>query len=331
VKVSHMDSLNAALTPALSQREREPVTAITTDSLARRFGQTRAVDGLTWDVPAGSVYGLVGPDGAGKTTTLRLLAGLLRPDSGAARVLGVDVARGPEAVKPHIGYVPQRFSLAGDLTIAENLAFFADAYGVPRAEREERSRLLLALSGLAPFTGRLAEHLSGGMRQKLALMCALVHRPRLLLMDEPTTGVDPLSRRDLWQLLHRLNRDGLTVLVSTPYMDEAARCHRVAFMGGGRLLAEGAPADLRARLQGRVVAVRAWPVPAARAAAVSLPGVRSVQVLGDRLHLLLDRPDLPHDAIRHHLAAAGATVDLIAPASPAMEDVFVAPAAETAA
>jgi ABC-2 type transport system ATP-binding protein len=172
--------------------------------------------------------------------------------------------------------------------------------------------------------GRLAEHLSGGMRQKLAVICALLHRPRLLLMDEPTTGIDPLSRRDLWQLLHRLNRDGLTVLVSTPYMDEASRCHRVAIVDRGRLLTEGTPAELRGRLTGRVVAVRAWPVPLARAAAIALPGVRSVQVLGDGLHLLLDRPDLALDAVRAHLTAAGAQVETVAPATPAMEDVFVA-------
>src|SRR5919198_2255902 len=182
--------------------------------LTRRFGNTVAVDGLTWRVPAGSVCGLVGPDGAGKTTTLRLLAGLLRPDDGRAWVAGVDVGRDPEGVKPLIGYIPQRFSLAGDLTIAENVAFFADAYGVSRAEREVRARELLALTGLSAFTARLVEHLSGGMRRKLSLVCALIHRPPVLLMDEPTTGVDPLSRRDLWQLLHRLNRDGLSIVLS---------------------------------------------------------------------------------------------------------------------
>jgi ABC-2 type transport system ATP-binding protein len=298
--------------------------AVQTVSLTKRFGSTAAVDGLTWDVPAGSVCGLVGPDGAGKTTTLRLLAGLLRPDAGEALVAGLDVGRDPERVKPHIGYVPQRFSLGGDLTIAENVAFFADAYGVPRAARDARASELLALTGLGPFTGRLAEHLSGGMRQKLSLICALLHRPRVLLMDEPTTGVDPPSRRDFWQLLHRLNREGLTVVLSTPYMDEAARCHRVAFLDHGRLLAEGRPADLRDRLRGRVVALRAAPVPAARAAAASLPGVRSVQVLGDRLHLLLDRPDLPLDAIRTRIVQSGVQVDSLTPAMPAMEDVFVA-------
>ena len=302
--------------------------AVRTEGLMRRFGPTVAVDGLSWHVPAGSVTGLVGPDGAGKTTTMRLLAGLLRPHGGQLSVAGIDVARDPEGVKPHIGYVPQRFSLCGDLTIGENIAFFADAYGVSRADREARSRELLALTSLAPFTGRLAEHLSGGMRQKLSLICALIHRPRLLLLDEPTTGVDPLSRRDLWQLLHRLNRGGLTIVLSTPYMDEASRCHRVAFMDGGRLLAEGTPGELRDRLEGRVLALHATPVPAARAAAVALPEVRSVQILGDRLHLLLAQPDaqpeVQLESLRRHIAAAGVQVQDLAPTAPAMEDVFVA-------
>lgn len=297
---------------------------VQTTNLTRRFGETVAVDALTWEVPSESVCGLVGPDGAGKTTALRLLAGLLPPNAGEARVAGLDVVRDPEQVKPHIGYVPQRFALYGDLTIAENIAFFADAYGVPRVERAARARELLTLTGLSAFTGRLAEHLSGGMRQKLSLICALIHQPGVLLMDEPTTGVDPLSRRDLWQLLHRLNREGLSIVLSTSSMDEAARCHRVAFMDRGRLLAEGAPADLRDRLRGRVVALHASPVPAARTAAASIPGVRSVQILGDRLHLLLDRPDLPLDDLRARIAGAGVQVDALTPTTPAMEDVYVA-------
>jgi ABC-2 type transport system ATP-binding protein len=319
-------TLMTASAPAVSGDLAEaPATfAVRTAGLTRRFGPTVAVDGLTWDVPAGNVSGLVGPDGAGKTTTLRLLAGLLRPDGGRVVVAGVDVGRDPEAVKPRIGYIPQRFSLPGDLTIAESIAFFADAYGVPRGEREERARELLALTGLSAFTGRLAEHLSGGMRQKLSLICALIHRPPVLLMDEPTTGVDPLSRRDLWRLLHRLNREGLSIVLSTPYMDEAARCHRVAFMDQGRVLAESTPAELRRRLEGRVLALRATPIPAARAAAVALPGVQSVQILGDRLHLLLDRPDAPLDTIRQRIAAAGVAVESLTPAAPAMDDVFVA-------
>jgi ABC-2 type transport system ATP-binding protein len=297
---------------------------VATRGLTRRFGATVAVDDLTWSVSAGSVYGLVGPDGAGKTTTMRLLAGLLSPTSGSVQAAGVDVRRDPEGVKPHIGYVPQRFSLAGDLTIGENIAFFADAYGVPKAERVARSRELLELTGLERFTGRLAEHLSGGMRQKLSLICALIHRPRLLLLDEPTTGVDPLSRRDLWHLLHRLNRDGLTIVLSTPYMDEAARCHRVAFLSGGRLLAEGTPQELRERFAGRVLSLRASPVPAARAAAMTLPEVRSVQVLGDRLHLLLDKAGVPLERIRGPIQGAGVQVESLDEAEPVMEDVFVA-------
>jgi ABC-2 type transport system ATP-binding protein len=305
--------------------------AVLVRGLTKRFGATVAVDDLTWSVPAGSVYGLVGPDGAGKTTTLRLLAGLMTPTTGSVRAAGIDVGHDPEGVKPLIGYVPQRFSLCGDLTIGENIQFFAEAYGVPRAQREARSKELLTLTGLERFTGRLAEHLSGGMRQKLSLICALVHRPRLLLLDEPTTGVDPLSRRDLWRLLHRLNRDGLTIMLSTPYMDEAARCHRVAFLSAGRLLAEGTPGELRERFAGRVLALRASPVPAARAAAMALPEVRSVQVLGDRLHLLLDRAGVSLEDVRGPMTRAGVQIASLEPAEPVMEDVFVALATDQAA
>ncbi|MBI3971410.1 MAG: ABC transporter ATP-binding protein [Chloroflexi bacterium] len=297
--------------------------AIATAGLTRRYGETIAVDGLTWTVPAGTICGLVGPDGAGKTTTIRLLCGLIPPDAGAARVAGVDVVRQPERVKPLVGYVAQRFAIYGDLTIAENLRFFADAYGVSAAEREARSRELLALTRLSEFTGRLADHLSGGMRQKLSLACALLHRPAVLFLDEPTTGVDPVSRRDLWALLHRLNGDGLTIAMSTPYMDEASRCHDVAFLSRGRLLAGGTPQALRDRLAGRVLALRATPLPAARPAAAAAPGVRSVQVLGDRLHLLLDTPDVDPDTIRAHVTRAGVHVHSLALATPAMEDVFV--------
>ncbi|HET7768966.1 MAG TPA: ABC transporter ATP-binding protein [Chloroflexota bacterium] len=222
--------------------------AVDTRGLQKRFGQLHAVADLALRVPRGAVFGLVGPDGAGKTTTLRLLAGIMSPDGGTAVVAGHEVRRDPEAVKRRVGYLAQRFALYGDLTIAENLRFFADVYGVPAAARREREAELLALTQLTPFTGRLAEHLSGGMRQKLGLACALIHRPQLLLLDEPTSGVDPPARRDLWRLLHRLNRDGLTVLVATPYMDEAARCHQIGLVDRGRVLASGAPPEIAAAL-----------------------------------------------------------------------------------
>ncbi|HEU5315485.1 MAG TPA: ABC transporter ATP-binding protein [Chloroflexota bacterium] len=222
--------------------------AVVAAGLRKRFGPVDAVDGLGLGVPRGAVYGLVGPDGAGKTTTLRLLCGIVGADAGEMRVAGCDVRRDPERVKRRVGYLAQRFALYGDLTVGENIRFFADVYGVPRAAREARTAELLTLTQLAPFTGRLAEYLSGGMRQKLGLVCALIHRPEVLFLDEPTSGVDPPARRDLWRLLHRLNREGLTLVVATPYMDEAVRCHVVGFMQRGRLLAEGPPAALAARL-----------------------------------------------------------------------------------
>src|SRR5687768_4693162 len=219
---------------------RDMQEAITTTNLTRSFGAVPAVAGLTISVPAGRIYGLVGPDGAGKTTTLRLLCGALVPDGGQATVMGIDVARDPEGVRRRIGYMPQRFSLYGDLSVRENMRFFADVYGVPRAEQGALMERLLAFSRLGPFQQRRADVLSGGMKQKLALACALIHRPTVLMLDEPTTGVDPVSRREFWDILRdAVDRDGMTVLVSTPYMDEADRCHAVGFMRAGRLMASG--------------------------------------------------------------------------------------------
>src|SRR6266545_1958156 len=253
--------------------------AIVTTGLTRSFGSIHAVDGLSMSVPAGRIYGLVGPDGAGKTTTLRILCGALLPDAGQAIVAGVDVARDPEGVRRRIGYMPQRFSLYGDLTVAENMRFFADIYGVPRAEQGALMERLLAFSRLGPFQNRRAEALSGGMKQKLALACALIHRPEVLMLDEPTTGVDPVSRREFWDILRdAVNRDGMTVLVSTPYMDEADRCHYVGFMRAGKLMASGTPRDLQKLVPGVVLEVHARPLHEAQAALQRIAGVRDVQI-----------------------------------------------------
>ncbi len=234
--------------------------AIETIDLTRSFGAVRAVDGLDLRVPASRIYGLVGPDGAGKTTTLRILCGALLPDSGQARVAGVDVVRNPEEVRRHLGYMPQRFSLYGDLTVRENIRFFADIYRVPRAEQAALTARLLEFSRLGPFQDRRADALSGGMKQKLALACTLIHRPRVLLLDEPTTGVDPVARREFWDILRdAVNQDGMTVLVSTPYMDEADRCHIVGFMRGGKILASDTPRNLQRLIPGVVLEVQATP------------------------------------------------------------------------
>ncbi len=297
--------------------------AIITTELARSFGPIRAVAGLNMRVPAGRIYGLVGPDGAGKTTALRLLCGVLRPDGGQATVMGVDVARDPEGVRRRIGYMPQRFSLYGDLTVRENLVFFAEVYGVSRAARGPLLDRLLAFSRLGPFQGRRAEALSGGMKQKLALACTLIHRPDVLMLDEPTTGVDPVSRREFWDILREaVIQDGMTVLVSTPYMDEADRCHAVGFMRAGALMASGTPRELQALVPGVVLEVQAQPYHAAQELLRALPGVRGVQVFGDRLHVIADGP-LPEEALRGQLAGAQITLAGIRQIQPTMEEVFM--------
>src|SRR5262245_42349095 len=280
--------------------------AIETTGLTRSFGAVRAVDGLELRAPAGRIYGLVGPDGAGKTTTLRILCGALRPDGGRASVAGIDGVKDPEEVRRHLGYMPQRFSLYGDLTVRENIRFFADVYRVPRAEQAALTARLLEFSRLAHFQDRRADALSGGMKQKLALACTLIHRPRVLLLDEPTTGVDPVARREFWDILRdAVNQDGMTVLVSTPYMDEADRCHIVGFMRDGKILASDTPRNLQKLIPGVVLEVQAAPRHQAEQALRGMAGVRDVQVFGDRLHAVAAAA--PDEAdLRAQLAAAGA-------------------------
>ncbi|MEN9936691.1 MAG: hypothetical protein RLZZ387_3270 [Chloroflexota bacterium] len=297
--------------------------AIETVDLARSFGGVRAVDGVSLRVPRGTIYGLVGPDGAGKTTTLRMLTGALTPQRGTAAVAGVDVTRDAERARRMIGYVAQRFGLYGDLTVRENMQFFADVYGVPRAKQPALMERLLAFSRLAPFQGRRAEALSGGMKQKLALACALIHSPAVLFLDEPTTGVDPVSRREFWDILREaVVRQGMTVLVSTPYMDEADRCHYVGFMREGRLLASGTPRELQRLVDGVVLEVQATPRDAADRALRRTPGVRDVQVFGDRLHVVADASS-DEGALGHALANGGAALHSLRRVAPTMEDVFM--------
>lgn len=297
--------------------------AIETQNLARTFGKVRAVDRLDLQISSGQIYGLIGPDGAGKTTTLRMLCGVLRPDSGTAQVAGHEVTRDIEAVRRRIGYMPQRFSLYGDLTVRENLQFFADAYGVPRAQQPALMDRLLGFSRLAPFQARRAEALSGGMKQKLALACTLIHKPEVLLLDEPTTGVDPVARREFWDILRdAVREDGVTVLVSTPYMDEADRCHHVGFMRAGRLMAAGTPRELQQLVPGVVLEIQAVPQRSAEQALRSLPAVRDIQVFGNRLHLLADQaPD--EAALRKVLASVGASFGSARVVAPTMENVFM--------
>ncbi|MCU0494947.1 MAG: ABC transporter ATP-binding protein [Chloroflexaceae bacterium] len=297
--------------------------AITIENLHKSFGPVKAVDGLNLTVPRGSIYGLVGPDGAGKTTTIRVLCGAIGADSGRATVAGIDVARDPDGVRRKLGYVAQRFSLYGDLTVLENMRFFANAYGVARSEQPQLIARLLEFSRLGPFYNRRAEALSGGMKQKLALACALIHQPTVLLLDEPSTGVDPVSRREFWDILRdAVVRDGMTVLVATPYMDEADRCHQVGFVQAGRVLASGTPRDLQRLVAGVVLELQATPREAADRALRAAPGVRSVQVFGDRLHVVTDTPPF-EDALRGSLAAVGVTLHAMRRVVPTMEDVFM--------
>jgi len=292
--------------------------------LTKRFGNTAAVDDLSLTVAGGEIFGLVGPDGAGKTTALRLLTGVMAATAGSATVLGVDVTREPEALRHRIGYVPQGGSLYADLTALENLRFYADLFGVPCAERNRRAQDLLALSRLAPFASRLARNLSGGMRQKLALCAALIHRPEVLFLDEPTLGVDPVSRRDFWLLIHQLLQQGLTLMVSTPYLDEAERCHRVGLMHRGRLVACDAPSALRRLLPGALLELRGVSADAARGILARLPEVRGFEVFGETLHVSVGETGTALPAIRAALERAGQSGAALRQIPPSLEDVFIA-------
>jgi ABC-2 type transport system ATP-binding protein len=291
-------------------------------SLTRAFGEHVAVDALTVDVRPGELFGVVGPDGAGKTTTLRMLAGVLRPTSGTALVAGVDVAKDPEGVKPHIAYMSQRFGLYEDLTVQENLDFYADLYRVPRAARPERLERLYAFSRLDEFTERLAGKLSGGMKQKLSLSCALIHKPDILLLDEPTFGVDPISRRELWLILHEMVAEGITIVVSTSYLDEAERCDRVALLNEGRLLALDAPTALRGSVSGRMLAIQPDDPRPTRDLLREAPFVRSAYLFGDAVHVLLDAGTTDEEALAP-LRAAGLGVRDVEVTEPSLEDVFM--------
>lgn len=291
--------------------------------LRKVFGDVVAVDSVSLEVQRGEVLGIVGPDGAGKTTTFRMLVGAIEPTGGDASVAGFSVRTHPEQVKQRIGYMPQRFSLYGDLTVQENLDFFADIHRVPRDERLVRQRELLAFSRLEPFASRLAQHLSGGMKQKLALACTLMHTPEILFLDEPTTGVDPVSRRDFWRILYTLVGRGMTLVVSTPYMDEAERCTRVALMIDGRIVECDSPDGLRERMTGDLIELICQPQQDAKHILAQTKGVLGVQVFGDRLHVWLEnaREGIPH--IEQALASADVSIVHRRQIVPGLEDVFV--------
>jgi ABC-2 type transport system ATP-binding protein len=296
---------------------------ISTRGLTREFDGERAVDDLDLAIAPGELFGLIGPDGAGKTTTLRLLAGLLKVTSGEARVAGFDLLSEAEAIKPHIGYMAQEFSLYAELTVSENLHFFSDIYGVDPKEEDERAERLLAFAGLKEFKDRRAEYLSGGMKKKLALACTLIHEPEILLLDEPTTGVDPVSRREFWEILTELNLSGTTILVSTPYMDEADRCERVGLIYEGRLVICDTPARIRDELPGEVLELHPGDWRAARSVVTGLPGIYQVQTYGEALHLIVDSAKKRTGEIKAALQERGLEVLDIHQVPPRMEEAFI--------
>jgi ABC-2 type transport system ATP-binding protein len=298
-------------------------TAIETRGLSRSFPGVVAVDGLTFDVNYGEVFGLVGPDGAGKTTTMRMLSGVLTPDSGEATVAGVDVVRQPEAAKRHLSYMSQRFGLYEDLTVEENIRFYADLFGVRAKERESRAPELLKAADMDRFRSRLAGKLSGGMKQKLGLVCALIHRPQVILLDEPTNGVDPVSRRDFWRILYSLLGEGVAILTSTAYLDEAERCHRIALMHQGRLLFCDTPARLKQAMPGAVIAVRSREPRRLRAAIEGAPGVASFVMVGDGVHAVVDDATRRIPEIEQRLAQQQIPFEAVAQVTPNIEDMFV--------
>ncbi len=300
------------------------MVAVTFDRVSKSYGQVKAVQDLSFEIQRGEMFGLIGPDGAGKTTLIRLLCGLLKPDAGAIRVLGHDPVRDHRAVTRAVGYLSQRFSLYGDLTIDENIAFFAEIHGLWRY-RDRRERLL-EMAQLAPFRSRRTDRLSGGMKQKLALACTLIHEPQLIVLDEPTTGVDPVSRRGFWKLLPEFLAQGLTIVMATPYLDEAERCTHVALLHEGHLVALDEPARLQAAHPGRLVEVVADPHRAAAAALAKVPGVADVQVFGERAHARLVEDAGPDAIARIEAALAsqpGVRVLSVRPIAATLEDVFI--------
>ena len=299
------------------------MNAIETRGLRRVFGDTVAVDDLDLTVNTGEIFGIVGPDGAGKTTLLRMLAGVLRPTSGTIQIGGIDALAQRELAMEHLGYMSQRFGLYPDLSVLENIRFYADLYGVSGAEYAERLPQLLGFSNLTTFKDRHAGKLSGGMKQKLGLACALIHTPQVLLLDEPTNGVDPLSRRDFWRILYQLLARGVTIVVSTAYLDEAERCSRLMLFDRGRPLAIGTPEEVRATMPGVILEVRTTrPRRVARLLRDSLrqPGVG---LFGDCIHVATTDPALVETQIREAAGSAGLVIDSVSQIAPTLEDVFI--------
>ncbi len=302
-----------------------PTPAIETIDLTKKFGEFTAVDRVSFQVEAGEIYGFLGPNGAGKTTVIRMLCGILVPTHGIGRVLGFDAATEPEEVKSRIGYMSQKFALYEDLTVRENLEFYAGVYSVPNGERQTRIEELIAMADLTGREHELAANLSGGWKQRLALGCAMVHRPPMLFLDEPTAGVDPGSRREFWDMIYALAGSGVTIFVTTHYMDEAEHCNRIGLMYGGHLIAEGNPDELKAsKMSGDLLEVDAEPVMSALEALLEMKTfVREAALYGNLLHVVVDDAKVARDEIERELHARGVTVRSVERIAPALEDVFV--------
>ncbi len=307
---------------SLSPADTQPA-AVCARGLTRRFGELTALDGLDLTVAYGEIFGLVGPDGAGKTTALRILAGILAPDTGQVEVAGVDVGADPVRVRDHLAYMSQRFGLYADLTVDENIDFYADLYGIGARQRRAPVAELLALSGMTPFRRRLAGDLSGGMKQKLQLVCALIHTPKVLLLDEPTNGVDPVSRREFWNILYRLLDQEVAIVVTTAYLDEAERCTRVGMIDAGRIMASGTAAEIRRRMPGKILAVRSDRARQVQQALERAQGFGRVDLFGDRVHLIAGDIETTAARVTACLTEAGLSFDPPHEAAPSLEDVFV--------
>ena len=297
--------------------------SVRTTNLTKRFGPLTAVRHLNLEVRSGEIFGLVGPDASGKTTTLRMLCGILPPDEGDAMVAGCDIRKQAEALKEKVGYLPQRFGLYGDLTVLENIDFYADLYQVSKKGRKERIGRLLRFANLDPFGGRKAQDLSGGMKQKLGLICALIHTPQILFLDEPTTGVDPLSRRDFWVILYELLKEGVTILFSTSYLDEAERCSRVGLIYGGELLIADTPSAIKTQIGGTILELRMENHQKGVKVLEGVESLRDLVLSGDTIHVLVDDPQEGERTVREALKAQGLEILNLLVVRPSLEDAFV--------
>lgn len=296
--------------------------AIDVRELSKHFDDVRAVDRISFHVGYGEIFGFLGPNGSGKSTTMRLLCGLLRPTAGTAGVGAYDVVKDPERVKEVIGYMSQRFSLYEDLTVDENLEFYAGVYQIPRQRVWGRIQEIQDLTGLGPYRKRLAAHLSGGWKQRLALACALVHSPHILFLDEPTAGIDPVTRRDLWGVLYELAEAGIALFVTTHYMEEAERCGQLAFISRGRLIAQGSPDELKGRLQQDLLEVECHPLMRAMGLLREDPRIRGVTTYGTSLRVIAQRGVSPQEVVQSVLNKQRIPIQSMKPVSPGLEDVF---------